>query len=66
LETADPWEFVTLFHELRVSPSRDRALRQAGRKTAEQFFWPRIVKRVLLPRLHVVMDRLRFGKLRPA
>ncbi len=66
LETDDPWEFVTLFRELRVNPARDRALRRAGRATAEQFSWPHIVKRLLLPRLHVVTEHLRFGKLRLA
>lgn len=66
LETADPWEFVTLFRELRADPARDRALRRAGRATAEQFSWPHIVRRVLLPRLHLVAERLRFGKLSPA
>jgi glycosyltransferase involved in cell wall biosynthesis len=66
LETADPWEFVTLFRELRANPAQDRALRRAGRTTAEHFSWPQIVRRVLLPRLHVVADHLRFGKLRLA
>jgi glycosyltransferase involved in cell wall biosynthesis len=66
LETADPWEFVTLFRELRANPARDRALRRAGRTTAEHFSWPQIVRRVLLPRLQLVADHLRFGKLRLA
>ena len=65
LETADPWEFVTLFRELRDDPARDRALRRAGRVTAEKYSWPHIVKRVLLPRLHVMAEHLRSGKLRP-
>ena len=51
LETADPWEFVTLFRELRVNPVRDRALRRAGRATAERYSWAHIVRRLLLPRL---------------
>jgi glycosyltransferase involved in cell wall biosynthesis len=51
LETADPWEFVALFGELRANPVRDRALRKAGRATAEQFTWLQIIRRVLLPRL---------------
>jgi hypothetical protein len=66
LETTDPWEFVTLFRELRANPARDRALRRAGRATAEQFSWPQIVRRVLLPRLHLMTDHLRFGRLRLA
>jgi glycosyltransferase involved in cell wall biosynthesis len=66
LETADPWEFVTLFRELRVNPARDRALRRAGRATAEQYSWPRIVRQLLLPRLHLVTEPLLSGKLRLA
>jgi glycosyltransferase involved in cell wall biosynthesis len=66
LETADPWEFVTLFRELRANPARDRALRRAGRITAAQFSWPHIVKRLLLPRLRVVTQHWRLGKLRLA
>ncbi len=66
LETADPWEFVTLFRELRANPARDRALRRAGRMTAEQFSWRHIIKRLLLPRLHLMTEHLRFGKLRLA
>lgn len=66
LETADPWEFVTLFRELRDDPARDRALRRAGRVTAEKYSWPQIVRRVLLPRLHLVTEHFRPGKLRLA
>jgi glycosyltransferase involved in cell wall biosynthesis len=66
LETADPWEFVTLFRELRANPAQDRALRRAGRTTAEHFSWPHIVRRVLLPRLRLVTEHLRRGKLRLA
>ena len=53
LETADPWEFVTLFRELHANPARERALRRAGRATAEHYSWPYIVQRLLLPRLHL-------------
>jgi glycosyltransferase involved in cell wall biosynthesis len=66
LETADPWEFVTLFRELRSNPARERALRRAGRLTAEQFSWSRIVRRLLLPRLNLATNHLRFGNLRLA
>jgi glycosyltransferase involved in cell wall biosynthesis len=66
LETADPWEFVTLFRELRANPARERALRRAGRVTAEHYSWPRIVRRLLLPRLHFMTEPLPFGKLRLA
>ena len=66
LETADPWEFVTLFNELRANPVKDRAIRRAGRVTAEQYSWSHVVRRVLLPRLHVVAEHSRYGKLRSA
>jgi glycosyltransferase involved in cell wall biosynthesis len=66
LETADPWEFVSLFRELRANPARDRALRRAGRATAEQYSWPHIVRRLLLPRLQLVTEQLLPGKLRLA
>jgi glycosyltransferase involved in cell wall biosynthesis len=57
LETDDPWEFVTLFREVRADPARDRALRRAGRATAEQYAWSCIVRRILLPRLQLVAER---------
>ena len=66
METADPWEFVTLFRELRADPGRDRALRRAGRATAEQYSWQRIVTRLLLPRLQLVAQHLLPAKLRLA
>jgi glycosyltransferase involved in cell wall biosynthesis len=61
LETADPWEFVSLFQELRAHPARDRALRRAGRATAERYTWAHIVQRLLLPRLRVMTEPLRSG-----
>ncbi|HEY1268602.1 MAG TPA: glycosyltransferase family 4 protein [Candidatus Binatia bacterium] len=66
LETSDPWEFVTLFQELRANPLKDRALRRAGRTTAEQYSWAHIVRRLLLPRLHMIADRVRSGKIKLA
>lgn len=66
LETTDPWEFVTLFRELRANPARDRALRRAGRATAEHYSWRRIVRRLLLPRLHLASEQLPAGKVRLA
>ena len=63
LETADPWEFASLFRELRANPARDRELRRAGRATAEQYSWPHIVRRLLLPRLQLMTEQLLPGKL---
>jgi glycosyltransferase involved in cell wall biosynthesis len=61
LETSDPWEFVSLFQELRANPLKDRALRRAGRATAEQYSWAHIVRRLLLPRLHAIEKRAHSG-----
>jgi glycosyltransferase involved in cell wall biosynthesis len=65
LETADPWEFVMLFRELRANPVKDRALRRAARATAEHYSWPHIVRRVLLPRLNLA-EQSGSGELRRA
>lgn len=51
LETAEPREFLSLYEELRLSPVRERTLRQAGQRTARCYAWPRIVQQILLPRL---------------
>jgi glycosyltransferase involved in cell wall biosynthesis len=59
LETTNPWEFVSLFRELRANPAQERALRRAGRATAERYAWPHIVQRLLLPRLHQVAEAWR-------
>jgi hypothetical protein len=50
---------VSLFRELRANPAQERALRQAGRVTAERYAWPHIVRRLLLPRLHHVAETWR-------
>jgi hypothetical protein len=55
LETTNPWEFVSLFQELRANPAREQALRRAGQATARRYAWPHIVQRLLLPRLHQVV-----------
>ncbi len=52
LESNDPHEFLELFTRLRSQPGRERALRRAGRTTARRYTWPRVIDRVLLPRVH--------------
>jgi glycosyltransferase involved in cell wall biosynthesis len=52
LESNDPHEFLKLFGTLRSQPGRERALRRAGRTTARRYTWPRVIDRVLLPRVH--------------
>jgi glycosyltransferase involved in cell wall biosynthesis len=54
LETNDPQEFLDLFGMLRLNPTMDRALRRAGRITAQHFTWLQITHRILLPRLHLI------------
>lgn len=54
LETNDPQEFLDLFGALRIDPSVDRALRRAGRATAQQYTWSQVVHRNLLPRLRLI------------
>jgi hypothetical protein len=57
LETADPWEFIELFGELRAHPAQECALRRAARMTAQQYTWPQIIERNLLPRLRFLATR---------
>ena len=54
LRSGDPREFVSLFHQLRANPPAERAMRQRGRLTAEQYAWSAIVQSNLLPRLQFV------------
>lgn len=49
LETNDPQEFVQLFE--RMNPLDEHSLRLAGRHTAQQYAWDRVVDRALLPRV---------------
>lgn len=49
LETNDPQEFVQLFE--RMDSEDEQSLRIAGRHTAMQYAWDRVVDRALLPRV---------------
>jgi ribosome-associated translation inhibitor RaiA len=51
LETNNPQEFLDLFGALRANPSDERALRRAGRTTAQHYRWSQIMHRLLWPRL---------------
>jgi glycosyltransferase involved in cell wall biosynthesis len=57
LETTDPREFLGLFGELRANPALERAIRRAGRMTAQHYRWSEIVARILLPRLRFLATR---------
>jgi glycosyltransferase involved in cell wall biosynthesis len=62
VETNDPREFVSLFHELRRKPSKEIGLRKSGRTTAEHYAWPKVVSDVLLPRLQYLDESSRFQR----
>jgi glycosyltransferase involved in cell wall biosynthesis len=49
LETNDPQEFVRLFE--RLNPDDEHSMRLAGRHTATQYTWDRVIDRALLPRV---------------
>ncbi len=59
LETNDPIEFVRLFE--RMGPAEQHTLRAAGRHTAEQYVWSRVVDKALLPRLDGNVQATRQG-----
>lgn len=54
LQTEDPSEFSRLFGVVHANPGLRRMMRRAGRRTAEQFAWPRVVEGSLLPRVGAV------------
>jgi glycosyltransferase involved in cell wall biosynthesis len=53
LETMDPREFTGLFEELRHNPVQERAIRRAGRLTAQHYVWSQVLQRSLLPRVRL-------------
>jgi glycosyltransferase involved in cell wall biosynthesis len=53
MQTAGAEEFVRLFTRLREHPEDESSLRRAGRRTAEQFAWPKVVTRNLLPAIAI-------------
>jgi glycosyltransferase involved in cell wall biosynthesis len=54
LETGDPGEFLGLFSWIRSEPERERALRRSAAVAARRYAWPRIVERVMLPRVELL------------
>jgi glycosyltransferase involved in cell wall biosynthesis len=56
LETGDPREFLSMFGRLRTHPREAQALRRAGRRTARQFAWPKIVQQALAPRIEATHE----------
>lgn len=56
LQSNDPHEFVNLFRRLQADPAEERAVRQRGKSTAQQYAWTHIVRRNFLPRLALTDD----------
>lgn len=54
LQTEDPRELSAVMRRLGEHSDEERALRRAARFTAEQYAWPEVVKRVLMPRLELL------------
>jgi glycosyltransferase involved in cell wall biosynthesis len=52
LQRNDPQEFVSLFSRLQTNPGEERAIRQRGKLTAQQYAWAHIIQRTFLPSLH--------------
>jgi len=53
LETTSPNEFLELFGQICDEPAGNRALREAGKLTAQQYAWPHVIRRALLPRVQL-------------
>lgn len=51
MDTDDPREFIRQYAALKNNPAKERALRQAGRRTAQHYAWLKIIETVLLPRV---------------
>jgi len=54
MESDDPREFIRLYAALKANPVRKRALKNAARRTAQQYAWMKIIRRVLLPKFSVL------------
>lgn len=54
LETTDPRECMGLLQELHLHPAQERAIRRAGRVTAQHYLWAHILSDILLPRLRLL------------
>ncbi len=59
LQSNDPREFVNHFDRLQADPVEQRAIRQRGKATAQQYTWLHIIRRNLFPRLQFAGDHVR-------
>jgi len=62
METDDPQEFMGLFGALKNDPCRERALREAGQRTARHFAWSSIIQKVLLPKIRALTGLAYFSQ----
>jgi glycosyltransferase involved in cell wall biosynthesis len=60
LETGDPAEFLGMYSRLRARPETARAMRRAGRSTAQRYAWHNVVDRILLPRVGLLLPEVNF------
>lgn len=60
-ESEDPREFVGLFERLRAHPGEEQALRREGMRTALDYAWPQVLRRVFLPRLQLLAAGVRLA-----
>jgi glycosyltransferase involved in cell wall biosynthesis len=51
MQTSSPIEFIGLLKRYCADPAANASLRRAARLTAEQYAWPEIIERALLPRV---------------
>jgi len=59
LQRNDPREFVNLFGRLQADPAEDRAVRQRGKLTAQQYAWANIIRRNFFPSLEFAGGEVR-------
>jgi glycosyltransferase involved in cell wall biosynthesis len=62
LQRNDPGEFVSLFYQLQTNPAEQRAIRQHGKLTAQQYAWSHIIRRNFFPRLPFASDGIRIDR----
>jgi glycosyltransferase involved in cell wall biosynthesis len=53
LQTGDSQEFIGLYRWLQERPERVSGLRRAARRTAQEYAWPEIIRRELMPRVEL-------------
>ncbi|MBN1655920.1 MAG: glycosyltransferase family 4 protein [Deltaproteobacteria bacterium] len=52
LPSGTPEQFVELYRQVVIQPEKISAIRRAGRVTAEQYAWPKVIRRDFIPRIN--------------